>query len=109
MNRINYDPNVNFCTQLVELRLAQWQYRATEMVQVRGNLKGAAVLLAAVRALYEKLEEFEGIKHVTLKLGGDVLHVEDDEQRDSDWLEELVISARILQIVPDKERTAAHA
>lgn len=107
---MNYDPNRarSFdVADLVEVTLGCWEYRLTTTVSVRGNCQGFTNLEAAVGQLYEKPEVVQerntrneggfAVLYVVLTNDkGDMLEIEDEDDRQEEWLKDLVVGLRIV-------------
>jgi hypothetical protein len=109
---MDYDPNLTKCgrmaKQRVKLTFGTWHYRAEHIVEVGGNCTGYDVIGTAVNSLYWKLEEEaekaeEEIEFVLTAANGDTLSCDDDEQRDTDWLKDMLIGAEIISIEPSED------
>lgn len=110
MTVMNYDPNLvnsgKCATQRVKLVFGQWEYRAELFVNVGGNCRGLSVIDTAVDMAYEGLPGTEALAHIILtRADGETLHCEDDEGNGVDWLEDMLISAEIVSIEPEKQDT----
>jgi hypothetical protein len=105
---MNYDPNLNFCgrmtTQTVRLTFAVWEYRKTVEVTVGGNCRGFNVIEQAVENVYDKLPNAphasESKNMILTDESGDELDCDEDE---GDWLKNMLLSAEIIDIQPEKE------
>ncbi len=104
MSLTNYDPNLTSCgnkaTQTVELIFQQWQYRATRTVSVGGNCTGLSVIETALESVYDALPTTDwdaAFIEMTDDQQG-TLTAEDIDDRDYDWLNSLLVSARIVAI-----------
>jgi len=109
---MNYDPNLTNCgrmaKQKVRLTFGVWKYRTTRETIVGGNCLGLEVIDCAVSNVFEELDykEIRGeqIEEIILEdADGNTLHCDDDEDRDEEWLKNMLVAAEILEIVPDKE------
>lgn len=104
-----YDPNHwGLDAHVVEVVLRQWDYSATHVLEVKGGATGFSLLENAICLLYWCLEEeFEAGSLVQVILTdpeGNTLLCEDEEDREDEWLKDLVVSVRILeQIRSDKK------
>lgn len=90
-----YSPNIRWGKQIVEIVLKQWAYSKKFTVEVGGNCTGMDVLDCAISILTDQLEG-----EVTLEHGKKKLLVEDEEERDEDWVKEMVVSAQIVDWKP---------
>lgn len=106
MSLENYDPNLtssgNMAKQTVELTFQQWQFSTTRTVTVGGNCTGLSVIETAIENVYDTLPT-TGYDAVYIELTdadqGELI-VEDLDERDYDWLNSLLVSARITAIEP---------
>lgn len=96
----SYSPNIKWGKQHVEIVLMQWGYSEKFTVDVGGNCTGFDVLGTAIGNLYSKLPETDGSPFVTLKKGDDTLICHDEEERDEDWLKDMVVSCQIVGWTP---------
>jgi hypothetical protein len=104
----NFDPNFTLCggtaSQVVHLVFGKWEYRQEMYMTVKGNARGLSVISAAVSMAYDYLlgrctnTIYAHIELVNQE--GDTLLDEDDEGKEIDWLEEMLISAEIISIEP---------
>lgn len=80
-------------------------YRLTKTVIVGGNCSGLTNIESAISRffgeLYDVNEDYQEI--ILTRADGDTLIVENDEGKDEDWLEDMLIKAEILSITPEKE------
>ncbi len=104
---MNYDPNFTLCgrmaKQTVRLTFGQWQYRGTFDVTVMGNISGLSVIESAIERLYESLpydkDPFGNGVYARIMLGE--LINDDEDQREEEWLSDMLISAEIIKIEPE--------
>lgn len=98
MNSISkYDPNIYWSKQEVEVTLMRWDYSAKIKVETGGNVKGWDIIKSAIEQIYDILSEKTGVGAVTLtNPGGATLLCEDDEEREDDWVREMIVSAVII-------------
>lgn len=105
-NLINFDPNLNFCgrmpTKIVRLTFGQWQYRHVTEVQVGGNCSGITNIEAAVENYFDQIVGTDGIASLVLTGPEGDLHSQDDENREEEWLKDMLIGAEIINISPQK-------
>lgn len=107
---INYDHNMVFCgrmaRQTVRLTFGMWDYRAEKETTVGGNCLGLEVIETAVENVYDRLPEDKHgyeVKEIILKNdAGNELLCRDDEDRDYDWLKDMLIKAEIIKIEEEK-------
>lgn len=99
----NYDPNdaTDMRTvHVVEMTFQQWDYRTTRTARVGGNVTGLSDNLeCALSNLYDELAD--GLSVPCLKLlneAGDTLDCEDDEDRQDEWLKDLLVKAEIVAV-----------
>lgn len=97
---MNYDPNMTnsgrCARQTVELTFQMREYSKTITTTVGGNCTGLSVIQSAVENVIEELGGEDGAI-VLEKPNGDTLEC---DMWDTD-LEEILVSARITEIVPD--------
>ncbi len=86
-----YSPNTRWGKQIVEIVLKQWAYSKTFTIEVGGNCTGMDVLECAIDILTDQLEG-----EVVLKSGKKTLLVEDEEERDEEWVKDMVVSIQIV-------------
>lgn len=106
---MNYDPNFTLWPngkQTVRLTFGQWQYRGTFDVTVEGNISGLSVIESAIERLYESLpydkDPFGNGVYARIMLGE--LINDDEDQREEEWLSDMLISAEIIHIEPEAEQ-----
>lgn len=96
----NFDPNMNMSgrmsTKTVFLTFGLWEYRRSIVVKVSGNISGLSVIEFAVEQAYEEL----GHTFLMTRSNGDDLLVSDEDERDVEWLGDMLISAQITSMVP---------
>ena len=101
---VNFDPNVNYsgrmATKVVRLTFGLWEYRWVTEATVGGNTPGLSVIEAAVGSTFEKVAD-SGFTMVRERDGAELL-CENIEERDEDWLEEMLVSAEITSVAPAK-------
>ena len=104
-----YSPNTRWGVHRVEIVLQAWEFRCVRVVQVNGNVRGHAVLDAAVDDLFESIENAafmeadDGAGLVGLHLAdpsGKRMWVADDEDRGAEWLKGLIVGVRIVGYDP---------
>lgn len=97
-----YDPDIRWQKQAVEITLMQWDHSAVFRVSVGGNCHGMDVIDCAIGIIFESLPEDEyGLPKVTLTgPTGDTLPCVDDDERGEDWLKNMIVSAKILGYEP---------
>ena len=106
MSLANYDPNLtssgNTAKQTVELTFQQWAYSTTRTVTVGGNCTGLSVIETALESVYDALPTtgYDAAYIDMTDADQGVLTVEDLDERDYDWLNSLLVSARIIAIEP---------
>lgn len=109
MNILNYDPNLTSCgnmaKQTVKLVFAQWDYRAEFTTQVGGNCTGFTVIESAIENMHDDLSEGpESLPEIILtRENGDKLYCEDEEDKVSGFLKDMLIYAEIIDIQPKSE------
>ncbi|MCY1697169.1 DUF5406 family protein [Lelliottia sp. SL45] len=99
---IDFDPNFTLCgreaKQVVRLTFGQWQYRGSFNITVCGNITGLSIIKYAVENLYESLpyreDPFGEGGYASIQLGD--LSVEDEDQREDEWLADMLIRAEII-------------
>lgn len=102
----SYDPNWKWGKHEVEITLMRWDYVSTHCVQVGGNTHGLNVMDCAVGSLYDSFlpDDDEDNQIPSVKLirpsDGAVLICFDDEDRGEDWLQDMVVSLRIVGWYP---------
>ena len=107
---MDYDPNLTnsgrMAKQTVRLTFGMWEYRKTVETEVGGNCTGLTVIECAVDNVFESLpENHYGAPYLvmqSLKNPEDTLQCEDDEDHGDEWLKDMLISAEIIAIRPDK-------
>ena len=107
---MNYDPNLVFCgrmaKQTVRLTFGIWKYRKTVEVTIGGNCRGLNVIDAAVESYYDQLPDTEhasDCKRIFLQdENGSELESSDDEGEEEEFLKNMLISAEIIDIQPEK-------
>tara|TARA_B100000700_G_scaffold88627_1_gene99915 strand:- start:27740 stop:28114 length:375 start_codon:yes stop_codon:yes gene_type:complete len=105
----NYDPNMTLsgrkAQQQVELVFQVWDYTAKFTVPVGGNCTGLSIMDSAIGTIYEDLPglpyDEETPMLILYNAAGEPMECADDEDRDEDWLKDMLVSARILSIEPD--------
>lgn len=98
-----YSPNTKWGKQHVEVVLMQWDYSTTYKVDIGGNCTGFGVLEAAVDRIYDSLMEIEDEVPTLIlkKKGGKTLRcTADDDERQEDWIKDMVVSVRIVGWTP---------
>lgn len=100
-----YNPNIKWGKQHVEIVLKQWDYSKTITVSVGGNCTGFDVLEAAAGRIYDDLPKRyygdEEYAYVVLeRADGGTLECNDEEGRDEDWIKDMIVSARIVGYTP---------
>jgi len=96
-----YSPNIRWGKQHVEITLMQWDYSAKFTVDVGGNCTGLTVIDCAVENLYGTLLGEKPFASVALtRPDGDTLECSDDDERDDDWLKDMVVKAEIVGWTP---------
>ena len=102
---MEYDPNMQWKKQTVEMTFAQWDYTATATVAVFGNCKGMDILTDAIHSYdCELYAEYRENAKITLtrpsKEGGeeDSLECTPDGDATSRWLEQMCIGLRIISV-----------
>jgi hypothetical protein len=111
---MNYDPNLarDMAKQTVRLTFGVWRYRTAIEVLVGGNCLGHRVIECAVGSAYEDLptktyrDGKKKVKAAFIDLkapNGDIIQCEDDDNKEEDWLKDMLISAEIVSITPDPE------
>ena len=98
-------PNAEWGKHIVELTLMQWDYVAVHRVEVGGNCGGFDVLEAALDVflgdLCEKADKINALLSVTLlKPNGDSLIVDDEEDREEEWLKRMIVAIKIVNYIP---------
>ena len=105
---MNYDPNLtmsgNMAKQTVKLTFGIWEYRKEMLVEIKGNTNGLSVIRAAVSFAFDDLpfekHGREEITYIVLIKGEDEMRCDDDEDKGEDWLENMLVGAEIISIVP---------
>ena len=106
---IDFDPNMNMCGRMthktIELVFACWEYRRTERVTMRNNATGLDAIRYAVEKVYEDLpgKQYDVGFMAELFLfnaAGDDLQCVDEDCRYEEWLGEMLVSARIVDMIP---------
>jgi hypothetical protein len=112
---INYDSNLcfsgNTTVQEVRLTFGRWEYRKVIETEVGGNCLGLNVIKAAVENAYDSLIEtknknnkFRIMEGIVLEdRNGNSLECFDIENEGCQWLEDMLLSAEIISIIPSKE------
>lgn len=107
MSIMNYDPNLTnsgrMADQTVKLTFALWEYRVEMTAVVGGNCTGLDIIRAAVSNAYDKLPTHGPDEIATITLtnaAGDTMESEDDDDKQEDWLADMLIAAEITAIVP---------
>lgn len=101
---MNYDPNLVNCgrmaDQTVEITFGCWDSKITMITTVGGNCLGFTIIESAIENIYDTLNmNSDNVVYIILKDdNGDTLECSDDEDRGSDWLKDMVISASIIDI-----------
>lgn len=101
---VNFDPNVNYsgrmASKVVRLTFGLWDYRWITEATVGGNTSGLSVIEAAVASTFERVAD-SGFTMVRAHDGAELL-CENIEERDDDWLEDMLVSAEITAVAPAK-------
>lgn len=108
---MNYDPNLTnsgrMADQTVKLTFALWEYRVEMEAIVGGNCTGLDVIRTAVSNAYDKLPTRgpDEIASIVLTKPGteDTMESADEDDKQEDWLADMLIKAEIVSIVPQKE------
>lgn len=106
----NYDPNIHFSKQTVEITYMQWDYTATARVTINGNGKGNAILGHAIGQHADELFERLGdgimleLKRPAADGSGDedTLETSPDSDGGNDveaWLEDMCVGLKIVDVV----------
>ena len=107
-----YSPNTRWGKQHVEVVFQLWAHRVTHVVQVGGNCRGLTILENAVDQVLDKLWEEADVRvkkgethepvlrMILIDRTGTELETEDDEQREEEWLKDMVVSAKIVGYDP---------
>ncbi|MHC6758234.1 DUF5406 family protein [Yersinia ruckeri] len=110
---VDYDPNLLYfsgdISQTISLTFAQWKYRKTIEVTVKGNYIGISVIKTALKMVYVALPQYsEGVAMMIMAdpLNGHSLHNNDDDMRGTRWLEDMLISSEITSFTY-KEKSAS--
>jgi hypothetical protein len=93
-----YSPNFEWGKTHVEIVLQQWDHRAVEVVEVGGNCHGFGVMETAIGVLLESLPGDERASIILTDPEGNRLHCEDDDDRQEEWLKDMVVSVRIIAL-----------
>jgi len=114
MKIMDYDPNLTnsgrMATQTVTLTFGQWEYRKEITVDVGGNCTGLEVIDCAVGRAYDKLPR-KGVylsdddyAYITMdnEDGTESLETEDEDGRHEDWLKDMLVEAKIIDIKPSE-------
>lgn len=104
-NIMNYDPNLTLCgrvaLQTVRLTFGLWTYRRQIEVQVGGNCTGLSVIDTAVESAYEQLLGDHPVACIEMTdAEGNTLSTCDDEERDYEWMKDMLVAAEITAIEP---------
>lgn len=99
------DPNVRWANKTFRLTFMSWDYKATVETTVGGNCSGFDNLSAAVGKVYDELpiDNFSVPYLLLKKDNGDELQNGDDENRNEDWLMDMLVHAEIISIKPEME------
>jgi hypothetical protein len=93
----NYNPNIRWGKQHVEIVLMQWDYKKSFTVDIGGNCIGFDVIEAAVERIYDGLPSDElGPFVILTNSAGDDLECQDEEGREDEWIKDMVVSAQIV-------------
>lgn len=100
-----YNPNIRWGKQRVEVTLMQWGYSKKFTVDIGGNCTGFDVLESAAGRIYDALPKKDygedEVAFVVLdRPDGDTLECTDDESRDEDWLKDMIVSLQIVGYTP---------
>lgn len=104
---MNYDPNLmngrQMSKKIVHLIFGKWEYRAEMTVAVHGNTGGLSVMRSAVAVALDLLSrDAHEIAYINLrKQSGELLEDHDEDEQEEEWLEEMLISAEIIDIRAD--------
>lgn len=98
----NYDPNMDWSEQTVEITYQSWYYRATVQVQIGGNCMGHSVMESALSSHADKLvdEQGEYPDLVLTNAAGDTLETSFDNDTNGDvegWLSDMCVGLRIIK------------
>jgi len=112
---MNYDPNLmlsgKMAKQTIVLKFQMWDYTKTVEHTVTGNIPGFLAIEGAVSAFYETLPTvrilteagFEDAVEIVLENPtGDTMTCEDGELEGEDWLKDMLVSAEIIAIEPER-------
>ena len=83
-----------------------WEFRAERTVEVGGNCTGLSVIESAIDRVLEELEQHGERMTPEIILtspSGDQLECSDDDERWDEWLKDMLISAEIIAIRPDRD------
>ena len=103
---LNLDPNMNFsgntAVKTIRLVFGAWDYRAVRNVTVGGNCSGLTNIEAAIESLFDDLyDERPSLPQLVMEReNGEKLICEDDENREEDWLKDMLVSAEIVAATP---------
>lgn len=97
-----YDPAIDPAQITYRLVFMQWGYRAEHTATVRGHVMGMNSLQAALSQFHDRLsvDDLIPANMVLTDAAGDTLLVDDDEQREEDWLAEMLVAAEIISVEP---------
>jgi hypothetical protein len=95
----DYDPNLRWGEQHVEIVLKQWAHETTQIVKIGGNTRGVDVMKAAISRLIEDLADAP--ENLVLKnVSGDTLVFDDHDEDFETMIENMCVSARIIHWDP---------
>jgi hypothetical protein len=94
-----HDPNMYWHKCTYAITLMQWDYSKIFEVEVGGNVRGFDLLETAVEVLYGDLE-VDDDDRLVIELknpDGETLLCQDDEDREEDWIKEMVVSVVLVK------------
>ena len=103
-----HDPNLRWANKTFRLTFRLWAYGGQFDAKVGGNCPAFTSLDCALSNFYDSLPESRfGAKQLTLtRADGDTLLCEDDEEREDDWLMEMLVCAELIDLQPEKREAA---
>jgi len=94
------DPNVRWAKTTISMTFMSWAYSATHEATVMGNCSAMDNLDIALNAVYDALPvDGYGVPYLTLTdAEGGTLEDGDEDDRQTEWLMSLLVSAHVVSI-----------
>ena len=94
------DPNIRWAKTTISMTFMSWAYSVTHEATVRGNCSAMDNLDAALNTVYDALPvDGYGVPYLTLTdASGEILEDGDEDDRQTEWLMRLLVSAHVVRI-----------